>query len=110
MTSANVAEQPVQNIKTLDTPTGKVGYMTFNDHLFQAEQVRLVVHELSPLRPLGELELARARNELGEIPGVCGPHDAYVLFRKPAGRLLGCRWRWRGRDRRIGRRNRLWTK
>lgn len=30
--AANVAFTPVQNVKTFDTPTGKVGYMTFNSH------------------------------------------------------------------------------
>ena len=32
MIATNVATTPVQNTKTIDTPTGKVGYMTFNSH------------------------------------------------------------------------------
>jgi hypothetical protein len=38
MTSQNITGTPVQNITALDTPTGKVGYMTFNDHVAPAEQ------------------------------------------------------------------------
>jgi carboxyl-terminal processing protease len=37
LTSANVTSAPVQNTKILDTPTGKVGYLTFNDHIATAE-------------------------------------------------------------------------
>jgi carboxyl-terminal processing protease len=37
MTSASVQSSPVQNVKTIDTPTGKVGYLTFNDHIGTAE-------------------------------------------------------------------------
>lgn len=36
--SASVTNVPVQNVKTIDTPTGKVGYLTFNDHIAPAEQ------------------------------------------------------------------------
>lgn len=36
--SASVTGVPVQNVKTIDTPTGKVGYLTFNDHIAPAEQ------------------------------------------------------------------------
>jgi carboxyl-terminal processing protease len=36
--SASVASVPVQNVKTIDTATGKVGYLTFNDHIAPAEQ------------------------------------------------------------------------
>ncbi len=36
--SASVTSVPVQNVKTIDTPTGKVGYLTFNDHIGTAEQ------------------------------------------------------------------------
>jgi carboxyl-terminal processing protease len=38
MQSANVTLEPVQNVTTLSTPTGNVGYMQFNDHLPTAEQ------------------------------------------------------------------------
>lgn len=38
MMSANVVETPVQNVETLGTATGTVGYMVFNDHIATAEQ------------------------------------------------------------------------
>jgi hypothetical protein len=38
MTSQSVTSAPVQNVSTIDTPTGKVGYMLFNDHLATAEK------------------------------------------------------------------------
>lgn len=36
--SASVTSVPVQNVKIIDTPTGAVGYLTFNDHIAPAEQ------------------------------------------------------------------------
>lgn len=36
--SASVTKVPVQNVKVLETPTGKVGYFLFNDHLGTAER------------------------------------------------------------------------
>jgi C-terminal processing protease CtpA/Prc len=35
--SANIAETPVQNVATLSTSSGPVGYMLFNDHIATAE-------------------------------------------------------------------------
>ena len=37
LTSASVTETPVQNVKTLTTVTGPVGYLLFNDHIATAE-------------------------------------------------------------------------
>jgi len=37
MTSANVTETPVQNVGTIPSSTGTVGYMLFNDHIATAE-------------------------------------------------------------------------
>ncbi len=37
ITSANVTSTPVQNVGTIPTATGDVGYMQFNDHLATAE-------------------------------------------------------------------------
>jgi len=37
MVSANVASTPVQNVETLKTAAGTVGYMLFNDHIATAE-------------------------------------------------------------------------
>ncbi len=38
MTAATVTSVPVQNVRTIDTQTGRVGYIQFNDHLAIAEQ------------------------------------------------------------------------
>ncbi len=37
MTSENVVATPVQNVRTVDTPMGTVGYLLFNDHIATAE-------------------------------------------------------------------------
>jgi hypothetical protein len=37
LVSANVTETPVQNVHTITTATGLVGYMLFNDHIATAE-------------------------------------------------------------------------
>lgn len=37
MTSTQVTETPVQNVTTLETDSGLVGYMTFNNHIATAE-------------------------------------------------------------------------
>ncbi|MGB8331617.1 MAG: S41 family peptidase [Polyangiales bacterium] len=37
MTSANIESAPVQNVRVLETPTGRVGYFLFNDHIATAE-------------------------------------------------------------------------
>ncbi len=38
LTSANITLEPVQNVRVIDTQSGKVGYMTFNSHIAIAEQ------------------------------------------------------------------------
>ena len=37
LTSATITTAPVQNVGFIDTPTGRVGYMLFNDHNLPAE-------------------------------------------------------------------------
>jgi carboxyl-terminal processing protease len=37
MTAAQITKTPVQNLRTIDTPSGRVGYMSFHDHLVPAE-------------------------------------------------------------------------
>lgn len=37
MTAAQITKTPVQNTRTIDTASGRVGYLTFNDHLAPAE-------------------------------------------------------------------------
>lgn len=38
MTSAQITSTPVQNVSTIETDTGLVGYLTFNDHIATAER------------------------------------------------------------------------
>ena len=38
LTSADIVTVPVQNAQVISTPTGEIGYMTFNDHIATAEQ------------------------------------------------------------------------
>ena len=38
LTSASITATPVQNTQVISTPTGEIGYMTFNDHSSTAEQ------------------------------------------------------------------------
>ena len=37
LTSANISRTPVQNVRTLDTASGRVGYLLFNDHVDKSE-------------------------------------------------------------------------
>ena len=37
MAATQITKTPVQNVRTIDTPSGRVGYLTFNDHLTPAE-------------------------------------------------------------------------
>lgn len=37
LVTANISKVPVQNVRTLDTPNGKVGYLQFNDHIATSE-------------------------------------------------------------------------
>lgn len=38
MTSTSITSAPVQNTKVINTPTGDIGYLVFNDHIATAEQ------------------------------------------------------------------------
>ncbi len=38
LTAGNVTSTPVQNVRTFDTMTGTIGYLTFNDHIAPSEQ------------------------------------------------------------------------
>ena len=47
MTAASVISVPVQNVQALNTPTGSVGYLLFNDHLATSEsQLIAAVNQL----------------------------------------------------------------
>ena len=37
LTSEEITSAPVQNVSFVDTPTGRIGYMLFNDHILTAE-------------------------------------------------------------------------
>jgi C-terminal processing protease CtpA/Prc len=37
MSAQPITKTPVQNVRTISTPSGSVGYMTFNDHILPAE-------------------------------------------------------------------------
>ena len=55
LSSAQITKTPVQNVKTLDTPTGKVGYLLFNDHVATSE--RLLVDAVNQLKAAGVQDL-----------------------------------------------------
>jgi hypothetical protein len=83
MTSAQITTTPVQNVSVLETDTGNVGYLTFNDHIATAEaQLVAAVEQLqsSNITDLvldlrynggGFLDIA---NELGFM--IAGPDQA----------------------------------
>ncbi len=48
MTSATLASAPVQNVQSIPTPTGNVGYLQFNEHISTAEgQLTAAVAQLA---------------------------------------------------------------
>ncbi len=48
MTSTQITTTPVQNVKTIETSSGLVGYLTFNDHIATAEsQLIDAINQLS---------------------------------------------------------------
>ena len=55
MTSSVVAADPVKNVKLIDTPTGKVGYLTFNDH--NAVSERQLVDAFTTFKSAGVKDL-----------------------------------------------------
>jgi len=55
MTAGNFASSPVQNVRFLTSAVGKVGYLTFNDHIGPAE--RQLVDAIRDLRDEGVDEL-----------------------------------------------------
>ncbi len=58
MTAANIASTPVQNVRVIDTPTGRIGYMLFNDHIATAEEGLVdAVNQLNAGQGIDELVL-----------------------------------------------------
>ena len=55
MVAANVTSVPVQNVRTVGTRSGQVGYMLFNDHIATAEQQ--LIDAFSQLQGVSDLVL-----------------------------------------------------
>ena len=55
LASARIERSPVQNVRTIDTPTGRVGYLQFNDHVEKAEAQLVAAFE--QLRAAGVVDL-----------------------------------------------------
>jgi len=55
MVSANVTSTPVQNVSRLNTRSGVVGYILFNDHIATSEQ--LLINAFSELQGVADLVL-----------------------------------------------------
>ena len=58
MTSDNITSEPVKNVGVEVTPTGRVGYMLFNDHIATAEQALIdAVNQLDTAPGIDDLVL-----------------------------------------------------
>ncbi|WP_157201553.1 S41 family peptidase [Massilia sp. Root418] len=55
MTSAVVMETPVRGVSVLDTPTGKVGYLLFSDHIGASEN--MLIKAITQLKDAGVVDL-----------------------------------------------------
>jgi hypothetical protein len=55
LTSAVVTTAPVKNVKVIDTPTGKVGYLSFEDHNAVSEQQ--LINAFTSLKSQGATDL-----------------------------------------------------
>ena len=56
MASANITSMPVQNVSVQETPTGRVGYLLFNDHIATAEQALIdAVNQLNAGQGISDL-------------------------------------------------------
>jgi C-terminal processing protease CtpA/Prc len=55
LTAVAVASAPVKNTKTIDTPTGKVGYLTFDSHNELSE--RALIDSITTLKAAGVTDL-----------------------------------------------------
>jgi len=56
--SAQIAKTPVQNVKTIGTAAGKVGYLQFNDHIATSEaQLIAAIRQLNAAGPIADLVL-----------------------------------------------------
>jgi carboxyl-terminal processing protease len=58
MTPAQVTRTPVQNVKVLQTATGTVGYLQFNDHIATSQsQLVAAINQLNAQGPISDLVL-----------------------------------------------------
>ncbi|TFW30118.1 S41 family peptidase [Massilia horti] len=55
LAAANVVSDPVQNVKVIDTPTGKVGYLTFSSH--NAVSEKQLIDAFNQLKAAGATDL-----------------------------------------------------
>lgn len=90
MTSAVVTTTPVKNVKTIDTATGKVGYLSFEDHNAVSEQQ--LISAFTTLKNQGATDLVLDMRYNGggllEIAGelaymVAGPSAVGKTFDRP---------------------------
>ena len=90
LTSAVVTTTPVKNVKTIDTPTGKVGYLSFEDHNAVSEQQ--LIDAFTTLKNQGATDLVLdmryngggllyVASELAYM--VAGPTSAGKTFERP---------------------------
>jgi hypothetical protein len=55
MTSANVTSSPVPTVRTIDTATGRVGYLVFHDHIATSEAA--LIDAVNQLKAAGVVDL-----------------------------------------------------
>ena len=68
MTSARIAATPVQNVKTIDTASGRVGYLQFNDHVAPAEAQLIAAVNQFKSAGIADLVLDMRYNGGGLLP------------------------------------------
>ena len=87
MTAVVFTETPVLNVETLDTPTGKVGYFTFTDHIFPAE--KLLIDAVNQLKTAGIADLViDLRYNGGGSLGIAQELASMVAGAGPVGRTF----------------------
>ncbi len=68
LTSARLASTPVQNVKAFDTPSGRVGYLQFNDHIEPAEAQLIAAVNQFKAAGIADLVLDMRYNGGGLLP------------------------------------------
>ena len=68
MTTASIVSAPVQDTQVLDTTSGKVGYLVFNDHIASAEQALIdAVNQLNADQGIDDLVIDMRYNGGGYL-------------------------------------------